>query len=184
MTKRILALALINVLLGPIAVIAQEAKPQQLQEKALSKYEQFMSRKDALIVSKKYQIGKLEANGMGVWVLEAWELGRSEKIYAAFLYNKTVDFDQLQEMLEALDRMTEAIRGEFDKIEATSMSLSTKSGLGISYYIYDMGSGPKRHLYLLIKDALVYQGPSIEPLTTFRELISQARHKLVSLGAK
>jgi len=185
MTKRILYVTLINVLFGLTAANAQEAKAEESQEKARSsKFEQFTSRKDALIVRKNYQIGKADGTFIDVRVSEAWELGQSQKTYAAVVTDKTFDFDQLQGMLEAIDRMTKAIPAEFDKVEATSMSLSSVSGLRMVYSTYNDSAGPKRQLYITIPDKYLYGGPSIEPLTKLRELISQARQKLVSLGAK
>jgi len=80
--------------------------------------------------------------------------------------------------------MTEAVGGLFDKLEATSMRYSSPAGLTVSYYTYNDSSGaPRRTLYLLA-GGYVHQGPTIEPLIETRNLIAQARAKLVSLGAQ
>ena len=186
MAKRFFYVLLINLLAGLTCVNAQETRTEQSPEKTkTTKFEQYLSRTNALILSKKSLIGKLEETSTDVSVSVAWEPGKAEKVYAAMIGQQTVDFEQLQEMLEDMDKMIQAIRGEFDRAEATSMRLSSESGLSMSYYAYTDGSGvPKRNLYLKIKESFITQGPSTEPLVKLRGLVAQARQKLITLGAK
>jgi hypothetical protein len=186
MAKRFFYVLLINVVVGLTCVNAQEARTEQSPEKTkTTKFEQYLSRTDALILSKKSLIGKLEETSTDVSVSVAWELGKTEKVYAATIGEQTVDFEQLQKMLEDMDKMIQAIGSEFNKVETTSMRLSSESGLSMGYYAYTEGSGtPKKNLYLKIKETFITQGPSTEPLVKLRELVAQARQKLISMGAK
>lgn len=188
MAKRIFYCSLFTLLMGLICANAQDAKTDEhsSEKSKPSKFEQFISRTDALIVSKGFSIGRIEASGgTEVSVKVAWELGKDERLYAASISYATVDFEQLQEMQDAINRMVKAVNTEFDRLEAGTMTLSTKSGLSMSYYAFKDSLGtPKRNLYLKINDKFITQGPAIEPLVKLGTLVGQAREKLIALGAK
>ena len=173
-------------ILGAIPVNAQEVEttkplPNQWQP---TKYEEFVSRKDAVIVSQSHNIIRNESPFFDVSVKIAWELGQPEKVYAAAINNRIVDFDQLKEMLEIINRMSNTISNEFEKMGATSVTYSSNMGLSITYYIYTDELGkPQRNLSLHFKGSFLGQGPSIEPLARMRKVIVEAREKLISLGA-
>jgi hypothetical protein len=97
---------------------------------------------------------------------------------------QTADFDDLEEMLTAIDAMTGAINDEFDRLSASSMNYSSTTGLSISYYAFTDAAGKsQRSLSVTFKETHFGQGPSLDRLTRLRTLILQAREKLISVGA-
>ena len=184
MLRRSFAAVLAGLLLGSTSVIAQTGPPLTDQPKP-TKYERFLTRNDKVIVTKSYPVGKLPGGGgFDVSVQVAWALGETERVYAARIGGRVVDFDQLQVMLDGVDKMAQAVGSLFDKLEATSMHYSTPAGLAVSYYSYqDQSGAPRRNLHLAA-GSYISQSPTTEPLTETRNLIAQARAKLVSLGAQ
>ncbi|HEX5733974.1 MAG TPA: hypothetical protein VF131_14160 [Blastocatellia bacterium] len=185
MFRRFVALLFIA-FFGVMAVNAQDVETLKPVPKKWepTKYEEFLLRRDAVIVSQSHNIIRDESPFFDVSVKIAWELGQSEKLYAATINNQTVDFDQLKEMLEVIDRMSNTINNEFEKLAATYVSYSSNMGLSITYYVYTDSSGkPQRNLSLSFKGSFLGQGPSIEPLSRLRKVIVEAREKLISLGA-
>jgi hypothetical protein len=185
MLRRSLAVAFTSVLIGLISATAHAQTEHPTERAEPTKYEKFLMRSDELIVTKSYAIGKLPGGGgLDVSVRVAWALGETEKVYAASVGGRIVDFEHLQGMLDGMDQMTQAIGSLFDKLEATSMRYTSPAGLRVTYYIYNDPSGtPRRHLYL-VAGSYVSQGPTTEPLVETRDLVAQARAKLVSLGAQ
>ena len=174
---------LVNLLLSFVTASAVAQTGQQPTEQ--TKYERFLARNDKLIVTKSYPVGQLPGGGgFNVSVQVAWALGETEKVYAASVGGRVVDFDQLQAMLDGMDKMAQAVGGLFDKLEATSMRYSSPAGLTVSYYTYNDASGvPRRNLYIAA-GSYVSQSPTTKPLGELRDLIARARAKLVSLGAQ
>jgi hypothetical protein len=114
----------------------------------------------------------------------AWALGETQKVYAADIGDKIVDFDQLAAIQDGLDKMIQAVNTSFDTLHASSMIYSSPSGVSANYYSYVDGSDkPKRNLSLAVGTGSV-QSPNIEALAQLRDTIAQARQKLVSLGAR
>ena len=184
MLRRSFAVVLVNLLLGFVSAAAQVDSPPAEQPQP-TKYEKFLQRTDKLIVTKSYPLGDLPGGGgFKIFAQVAWALDEKEKVYAANISGRTVDFEQLQGMLDGVDKMQEGIDGLFDKLEATSMFYSSPAGLNVSYYTYTDGSGaPRRTLYMKI-GSYVRQNPKTESLRELRDLIAQARAKLVELGAQ
>jgi hypothetical protein len=184
MLVRSFAVVLVTLLLGFASAIAQTEQQSTDQQKP-TKYERFLTRNDKLMVTKSYPVGKLPGgSGFDVSVRVAWALGETERVFAASIGGRIVDFEQLQAMLDGMDKMTEAIGGLFDKLEAASMHYSTPAGLKVNYYSYSDSSGtPRRNLYL-VAGSYVSQSPTAEFLIETRNVIAQARAKLVSLGAQ
>lgn len=185
MLRKTFAAVAITILVGLINVQAQQDNAEQTPNQSKqTKYEKFLTRTDAVIVTKSYPIGKLSAGGLGNTVNVAWVLGESDKVYAARIGGRVVDFEQLKGMQDGLDKIIQAINSSFDKLDAASMSYSSPAGLSVSYYTYNDSAGkPKRNLYLAM-GSYVSQGLTIEPVVELRNLIAQAREKLILLGAK
>lgn len=185
MSKRILAAAFVLILVGVVGVGAQQQSAEKISEKSeRTAYELFFDRPNTVIVSKTYPVGKFEGVGE-VSVKTVWELGKPDKFYAASFSNRTVDAHQLKELEDGLNKIIGAIGESFDKLEATSMSYSTPSGLGVSYYAYvDQQGNPRRNLYMTLKGWVFPQSSTTERLVTLREAVVKARERLNTLGTK
>jgi hypothetical protein len=139
-----------------------------------------------VIVTQSYPLPDLP--GGGGWRLSAkvaWALGENKKVYAVDIGGRIIDFDQLATIEDGLARMNRAVTTSFDALNASSISYASPYGVSANYYSYvlDGSEKPKRNLHLLA-GSYSYQSPNIESLTQFRELLTQARQKLVLLGAK
>lgn len=186
MTKVVSIITLVGVLALSTAAQQKKSEQQAADELPSTKYQKHLSRTAALIATKTYPIGKLTSGGVfDVSVKVGWILGEVDKVYAATFDNRVVDFDQLKVMQDELDKVIEASDGFFDKVDATSLSYSSPTGFGVSYYTYNDSSGKQlRNLYLTFRGSYITQGPSTEPLVKLRSFVTQAREKLISLGAK
>jgi|GEM_PF-2378464 len=185
--KTFVAIAM-AILLGVINVQAQQGNAEQSAKQ--TEYEKFLTRTGEVIVTKSYPIGKLPGGGgSDATVNVAWVLGATDKVYAARIGWRVVDFEQLKEMQDGLDKIIQAINISFVKLDAASMSYVSPAGLSVGYYTYNDPTGnapagkPKRNLYVAI-GSYVSQGQTIETVVELRNLIAQAREKLISLGAK
>jgi hypothetical protein len=183
MLKKTFAAVAMAILLGLINVQAQQGNAEQSAKQ--TEYEKFLTRTGAVIVTKAYPIGKLAGGGgPDTTVNVAWVLGETDKVYAARIGWRVVDFEQLKEMQDGLDKIIQAINSSFVKLDAASMSYVSPAGLSVSYYTYNDPVGkPKRNLYVAI-GSYVSQGQTIETVVELKNLIAQAREKLISLGAK
>lgn len=189
MLRKVFTTIIISFLFGMTTAIAQQEKSdsQASQHSTLTSFESFMKQTDAIIVTKAYPISELPPKGSGtkVTAMVAWVLGQTVKAYAVYFDGRIVDFDQLKNMQDGLDRFVQAVNGSFEKLSADSMSYSSPAGLSVSYYAYSTNdsSALKKNLYVKI-GSYVYQSSDLEPLIEIRNQIAQAREKLISLGAK
>jgi hypothetical protein len=188
MTRQIFTVVIVSIILGLVNANAQQErfKPQSPDQSTLTKYEQFLRRTDAIIVTQSYPIADLPGGGgFKMTAKVAWALGETNKVYAMDISGRIVDFDQLKSTQDALDKLMQAINGSFEKLNAASMSYSSPAGISVRYYTYtfDNSPTPKRYL-LIVAGSYTLQSPNIEPLVETRNLIAQAREKLISLGAK
>jgi hypothetical protein len=189
MHKRFLTVSLVAIVLGLANVAnAQLEKParQSSNVSEATQYEIFLKRTDAVIVTQSYSLRNLPGGGgFRVSAKVAWALGEAKKVYAVDIAGRIIDFDQLTSVQDGLDKMIRAVNTSFDTLNASSMSYSSPSGVSASYYSYvtDGSDKPRRNLYL-VAGSYTYQAPDTEALSQFRDLIAQARQKLISLGAK
>lgn len=188
MTRQIFKVVIVSIILGLVNANAQQERlqPQSSERSTLTRYEQFLRRTDAIIVTQSHPIGDLPGGGgFKITAKVAWALGETDKVYAMDISGRIVDFDVLRSMQDALDKLMQAINGSFEKLNAASMSYSSPAGLSISYYTYAMDNSPKpKRNLLIVAGSYTLQSHHIEPLVETRNLIAQAREKLISLGAK
>ena len=187
MLKRFFPLALAVVLLGITGVAnAQLDSRQSAAQSATSEYENFLKRTDAVIVTQSYSLPNLPGGGgFRTSAKVAWALGETQKVYALDISGRIIDFHQLANIEDGLNKMIRAVNTSFDTFNASSMSYSSQFGVSASYYSYvtDGSDKPRRNLYL-VAGSYTFQSPNTEPLSQFRDLIMAARQKLIALGAK
>jgi hypothetical protein len=187
MHKRFFAFTLVVIVLGVAGVAnAQLDSRQSSAQSAATQYENFLKRTDAVIVTQSYSLPDLPGNGgFRISAKVAWALGEAKKTYALDIAGRIIDFDQLANIEDGLDKMIRAVNTSFDTLNATSMSYSTHSGVSATYYSYvTAGSDkPRRNLYF-VAGSYTHQSPNTESLSQFRDLLAQARQKLIALGAK
>ncbi|MBO0797262.1 MAG: hypothetical protein J2P31_00415 [Blastocatellia bacterium] len=201
MMKLILIPATMLVLLTPVLSYAQQGKqpqpaqqPQQTQpveEEDLippTKYEMFLDTPDAVIVTSSYEIGRLNIRGVEsgpvVTANVAWVLNENEKLYAAKIGEVFLDFEELKTLDEGIGKLLNGISESYQKLGAASMSYKTVRGLEINYFTFEASTEALKQQLHLVIGPFSYRGSSTNPLVDLRTLISQARDKLVSLGAK
>ena len=160
-----------------------KAEQQAFDQSPITVYESFLKQTDVVIVTRSYTVGSL-GGGWDVSAKVAWALGDMNKVYALDIGGHIIDFGRLKETQDGLDKMVEAVNSSFDKLNAASMSYSSKVGISASYYAYKDSSGKLRRNLYVTMGSFVTQGENVEPLVKIRNLMGQGREKLVSLGAK
>ena len=187
MLRKIFTVVVVSIFLGLVNTNSQpEKSEQQSPDQSMpTRYENFLKRTDAVIVTQSYPVaGLLGGSGARMTAKVAWVLDETNKVYAVETGMRIVDFEQLKGIQDGLDKISQAINSSFEKLNATSMSYSSQAGLFVSYYTYtDSSKKPKTNLYLTVGSHTT-QSPGIEPLVEMRSLVAQAREKLISLGAK
>jgi hypothetical protein len=182
MLKKLLPLTVAVVVLG-LAGLAQAQTGPQLP---ISRYEKFVRRTDVVIVTQSYPLPNLPGGGgFKAFAHVSTALGKPQKIYGARIAERLIDFDQLAIIQDGLDRMIRAARSSGSRPNTSSISYKSPFGISANYYSYqvDGSDKPKWNLYL-VAGSYTYQSPDIETLTRFRDVIGQARQKLISLGAR
>jgi hypothetical protein len=188
MLRKFFAVTIVSILLVTVNANAQQEKSESRppDQPSLTRYEQFLKRTDAVIVTQSYLIADLPGGGgFKLAAQVAWALGEANKVYALDFSGRIVDFEQLKGMQEGLDKLVQALNSSFEKLNATSMSYSSPAGLSVSYYTYTPNNSPTplKNLYMAV-GSYVRQSPNVEPLMELRKVMAQARQKLISLGAK
>ena len=184
--RKILCTLAMSILMGVVTTNAQQESVDQ-STSASSKqtnYEKFLARTDAIIVTQAHPLATIPNGAGDATANVAWVLGEENKIYAAYIGGVFVDFERLKELQDGLDKMIQAVNNSFDKLNAASVSYSSPSGLNVSYYTYKDSAGKPRRNLILTMGSYTSQTPTTEPLSEFRNLIAQAREKLISLGAR
>lgn len=186
MYKKLFAFAFVAIMLGVTGVAnAQRDSRAVTNQPEATQYEIFLKRENAVIVTQSYSLPDLPGGGgFRSSAKVAWALGEDRKVYALEVASRIIDFDQLTTIQDGLDNMIRAVNTSFDALNASSMSYSSPAGVSASYVSYiPYGSDkPRRNLYLVVGSFTL--NTSIESLGQLRDLISQARQKLISLGAK
>jgi hypothetical protein len=183
MLKKLLPLTVVGIVFG-LAVVGNAQTDSQ--PSAITQYEKFVKRTDAVIVTQSYPLPDLPGGGaFRMSAKVATTLGEPKKIYGVDIAGMMIDFDQLATIQDGLDKMIRAANSSLDTANASSISYRSPFGLSANYYSYivDGSDKPKWNLYLVAGN-YTYQAPNIEGLTTFLDLIGQARQKLISLGAR
>jgi hypothetical protein len=194
MTKSILVFSIMIVLLTPVLSYAQQERlpqPAVDEEEELfppTDYEIFVDTPDAVIVTSVFKIGRLTIRGIEsgpeVTAHVAWVLDDDKKFYAAKIGEMFLDFEELKTLEEGIGKILKGISESFEKLGATSMSYQTVGGLSIRYHSFEASSGSTRQTLHLVIREFSTRGSSTAPLIELRTLISQAREKLIALGAK
>jgi hypothetical protein len=193
MKKSILILSTMVVLLTPVISYAQQERLPQpaIDEEELfppTDYEIFVDTPDAVIVTSVFKIGRLTIRGIEsgpeVTAHVAWVLDEDNKVYAAKIGEMFLDFEELKPLEDGIGKILKGISESFEKLGATSMSYQTVGGLSINYHSFEASSGSTRQTLQLVIRAYSTRGSSTAPLVELRTLISQAREKLIALGAK
>jgi hypothetical protein len=194
MTKSILVFSIMVVLLTPVLSYAQQERlpqPAVDEEEELfppTDYEIFVDTPDAVIVTSIFKIGRLTIRGVEsgpeVTAHVAWVLDDDKKIYAAKIGEMFLDFEELKTLEEGIGKILKGISESFEKLGATSMSYQTVGGLLINYHSFEASSGSTRQTLHLVIREFSTRGSSTALLVELRTLISQAREKLIALGAK
>jgi hypothetical protein len=181
MVRRILTAMVVGVLLGVVSVNAQQSPDLS----SLTRYESFLKRADAVIVTQSHPVADLPGGGgFKIAAKVAWGLGEPNKVYAADISGRIVDFDQLKGIQDGLDKLAQAINNSYEKLNAASMGYASSAGLTVNYYSYTTdNSGTKKTLYVAV-GSYVLQSPKLESLLELRDQIARTREKLISLGAR
>jgi hypothetical protein len=187
MYKKLFVFTFMAVMLSVAGVANGQRDSREVSDQSpVTQYEIFLKRTDALIVTQSYSLPNLPGGGgYRISAKVAWALGEGRKIYAVDIAGRVIDFNQLSGIQDGLDQMIRAVNTSFDALNASSMSYSSHTGVSATYYshIFDGSDKPQRNL-LLVAGSYTHQSPNMESLSQFRDLISQARQKLISLGAK
>jgi hypothetical protein len=193
MKKSILIFSTMLVLLMPVISYAQQERLPQptVDEEELfppTNYEIFVESPDAVIVTSVFKIGRLTIRGIEsgpeVTAHVAWVLDDDKKIYGAKIGDMFMDFEELKTLEDGIGKILKGISDSFEKLGATSMRYQTVGGLSINYYSFEASSGSTRQTLHLVIREFSLRGSSTTPLVELRTLISQAREKLIALGAK
>ena len=181
--KRLLPLIVSGIVLALTAVAQGQSGPQP----PMSQYEKFVRRTDVVIVTQSYPVGSFPGGGGGYKVLVhvSTAVGNPRKFYGARLSDHLVDFAQLAVIQDGLDKMIRAIHSSSETPNTSSISYKSPFGVSANYYSFktDGADEPKWNMYL-VAGTYTYQSTDVEILKTFRDLIAQARQKLISLGAR
>ncbi len=165
---------------------AQADLRESSDQSAAPQYEIVLKRTDAVIVTQSYPLSNLPGGGgFRTSAKVAWALGEAEKVYALDLSGRLIDFNQLAGIEGGLAKLIQAVNTSFDTLKAESMSYRSSSGVSANYYSYltDGSDKPRRNLYL-VAGSYSSSSPNTEALSQLRDLIAQARQKLIALGAK
>src|SRR4051812_38167780 len=127
MLKTFLRLTFASIVLGLAAVANAQVDSQQ---SAVTQYEKFLKRTDVVIVTQTYSLPNLPGGGgFKISAKVAWALGQPNKVYAADIGGRIIDFNQLVSIQSGLDRMIRAVNSSFDSLKASSMSYASPSGV-------------------------------------------------------
>ena len=180
MTKKSLAIALL--------LPSQETSEQPMPKKErATEYEKFLDRTGVLVLSKTYPIGKTKGLGAAVSALVAWASSEPDRVYAARVGASVVDYDDLKAFAQEVDKITQAVNGLVEKSDWSDVRYKSLTGLKLEYFIISDDPGSRRVLNVTYRDLLIASGYGSEALLQLqdlRNLIAQAREKLISLGAK
>jgi len=152
-------------------------------EQKSTRYSRFLNRNGSFILSKTYYVGHhTEGHSFDVSALIAWELGSSEKIYAAVFAGLVIDYDDLEELQRELDKIIRTVGKELDTQATTSMRYKALNGL--EFFTFDSSSSnPQRMVRLVFRGTMLTTG-SMNSVVELRALVAQVRERLISLGAK
>ena len=162
-----------------------------------TKFEKFVSRKGSVIIKDFYEIGTLEGDYLTRATLTAIvvsEPGKTDKVYALkferpatseYGIDQTgvIDFDELVSLQDALDYMAKtAAQLKTESRPYTEVVFQTRGGLQAGFYQKVNEQKGFVQLNNYGKDNLV--AFPVEKISAFRDLVSEARSKLASQGAK
>lgn len=183
MTKKISTSLILSLLLCHVGLAQTGAENAPLFKP--SKYEQLLARLDTATVTKSYSISKVQSSGYEAVANMAYTLGLNDKIFAVSINGQSIDFEHLKDLQNNLTLVIDAINQENAKNELTAIHFRSATGISVSYYSYESAPGKiERNIYLTLKGTFLNQGALIEPLVKLRDIIGQARGKLIALGAK
>jgi len=149
-----------------------------------TRYATFLSRRGSFILSKSHPIVQQTAqHSFDVSALTAWEVGSSEKIYAARFGGLIIDYAELEELQQDLDKIIQAVEKSLDLQDTTSMQYTTLSGLEFASYLSADSRNPQRYVRVMFHGTMLASGP-MKSLADLRTLVTQVREKLITLGAK
>lgn len=185
--NRIIFTVLLSLLLGLSNVSrGQEnsAKVSESEQKS-TRYSRFANRSGSFILSKTYRVGQhSEGHTFEVSALTVWDVGSSEKIYAARFAGLIIDYDELGELQRELDKIIQTVEKSLDEQANTSMNYKALNGLEFSSFVFDYSPGnSQRMLRLTFRGTMLASG-SMRSVLELRTLVTQVREKLISLGAK
>ncbi len=188
MVNKMILIVILSLLVGLSNAKAIQESSDQSPDKAqkLTKYEKFLNRSGSFVLSKTYIVGQhKEGSAYDVSAMTAWDMGSpSERIYAARFGGLIVDYDDLGGLPQELDKIIQAVEKSADNQDATSMRYRALNGLEFDYFINQFGSGNSQRIARLTLHGIFLAGGSMNSVLELRTLISQAREKLISLGAK
>jgi hypothetical protein len=98
-----------------------------------------------------------------------------------------VDYDDLKAFAQEVDKITQAVNGLVEKSDWSDVRYKSLTGLKLEYFIISDDPGSRRVLNVTYRDLLIASGYGSEALLQLqdlRNLIAQAREKLIALGAK
>lgn len=153
----------------------------------LSKYEKFLNKSGSFILSKTYHVGQhKEGSGYSTYSVEAitaWDMDSSERVYAARFASIIVDYTDLGEFQQELDKIIQSVEKVAEKPDAPSMRYRSLNGLEFAYFTNEL-SGKPQHITRLTVRGICLADDSMISVLELRTLISQVREKLITLGAK
>lgn len=147
-----------------------------------TRYARFLNRSGAFMLSKAYFIGQ-QSHSFDVLALTAWEVGSSEKIYAARFAGLIIDFGEVEELQQDLDKIIQAVEKSLDLQDTTSMQYKTLNGLEFASSLSADSRNPQRFVRLMLRGTMLASGP-MSSVLELRTLVTQVREKLIALGAK
>jgi len=165
------------------SVVAQEAS-EKTPEQTKTKYEIFISQPNEVVVTQSYVLTPDYPNtALPASVHVAWLLGQNERLYSLYLGGQYIDGDQLEQFQKQLDNVIQTINS-FDQLKLSSVNYHLPSYSGVSYYTYKDSSGKEQRNLVVRAGGFQEQSKTLEPLKKLRDVIAQARAKIVSLQTK
>ena len=187
MFKKNLAVLATVLLFGLSFAQASQEQSEQRRPPKATRYEKFLDRTGVFVLSKTYMIGKTTGFGASVWAMVAWAPGESDKVYAVRVLGDVVDFDEIKEFEQEVDKIIQTVNSFVDKPDWSWMRYQSLNGLELKYSGTSTDNGVQSYFNLTYRGTAIATGLTSQSLLQLRELrnlTSQAREKLISLGAK
>ena len=184
--KRIIYALMICVSFNLTGANAQQIDEQNkvFEPTKQSKFRNLFDKKGAIVVTEEYEIESYRNNGLNISANVGWIEGEAVKIYAAKFSDIYVDFEQLTDLQNNLEKFIRKVEQSDVENKVISIRYISPHGIFINYYTFKKDDGSLwRNVYFKYGN-FVSQERTLATVKRFSSLIAQTQEKLISLGAK